>query len=222
MLLQDTGSEKGYLNPGLDDKMMALWEDSLTLQISKQKMRKAMIQDRRSWSADYRAEAAAQVTALLWADALFRDAPTIMAFAAMKDELATQPLLAQILEAGKRLLLPRCRPKSRIFEPVEVTDLARDLSAGPLPGLFDPNPDLQSWPVAQTLPFVLVPGLAFDACGHRLGYGKGMYDRFLTHYAVTHTVGVAFSKQMVAQVPADDHDVPMQRLLSENGWVHCR
>ena len=63
----------------------------------------------------------------------------------------------------------------------------------------------------------MVPGVAFDLCGGRLGYGKGYYDRFLKRTRAFR-IGVCFSSQIVESVPMEDHDIPMQGLVSEKGW----
>ncbi len=192
----------------------------MTQRAEKRALRQQIMAERARWDAAYRAAAAAAIGAALYADAAYQRAAQVMAFDAMADELATRPLLAQILAAGKTLLLPRCFADRSGFEAVAVTDLAHDLVPGLLPGLRDPRPELPAWqgPIA----LILVPGLAFDASGHRLGYGKGMYDRFLAARPGAATVGLAFSGQLLERVPADAHDVPMARLLSERGWVECR
>lgn len=191
----------------------------MSLQAEKRALRGQIITLRKGWDAAYRAAAAAAVTAALAVDSDHRQASQIMAFCAMTDELATRPLLEQILAAGKTLLLPRCFADRSGFEAVAVADLDRDLRPGPLPGLLDPCPDLPAW--TQPIALILVPGLAFDARGYRLGYGKGMYDRFLAARPETPTVGLAFSGQLVTRVPADAHDIPMSRLLTERGWHTC-
>ncbi len=192
----------------------------MSLDAEKRALRSQIIALRKGWDSAYRAAAAAAVTTSLALDCDYRRAAQVMAFCAMADELATRPLLEQILAAGKTLVLPRCLPDRSGFEPVAVADLDQDLCPGPLPGLWDPRPELPSWtgPIA----LILVPGLAFDSRGYRLGYGKGMYDRFLAARPEAPTVGLAFAGQLVARVPADAHDIPMSRLLTEHGWQTCR
>ena len=68
----------------------------------------------------------------------------------------------------------------------------------------------------ESLDLVLVPGVAFDWKGERLGFGKGYYDRFLTKTSAL-LVGVAFSAQVIPDVPTESHDVSMNALLTENG-----
>lgn len=154
----------------------------------------------------------------LFEDPVFQQAPNIMAFVSMGSEVDTRPILQRILENGKKLLLPRCVAGTPIFDPVAVRDLDKDLVAGPMRGLRDPKPGLPIYPEEQPIHLVLVPGLAFDKRRSRLGYGKGMYDRFLARYKTQHTIGLAFDLQRVDTLPEDPFDIPMQRVLTEKGW----
>lgn len=69
---------------------------------------------------------------------------------------------------------------------------------------------------------VLVPGLAFDRKGNRLGFGKGFYDRVLPHLKKSClVVGLGYSFQLVDQVPVGTHDAPVKFVLCENGFFPC-
>ena len=72
--------------------------------------------------------------------------------------------------------------------------------------------------IMGTVPVILVPGLAFDAAGHRLGRGRGYYDRFLSslftsHFSLSTSIGVCFDFQKVPEVPTDEHDVPVDEVI---------
>lgn len=88
-------------------------------------------------------------------------------------------------------------------------------------GIWEPDENSQLVPLDQ-LQGVLVPGLAFNKNGHRLGKGKGFYDKTLEHYSGM-KVGVAFDFQISADpLPADKHDVTVDHLITESGVVECR
>lgn len=75
----------------------------------------------------------------------------------------------------------------------------------------------------ESLDLVLVPGVAFDRRGGRLGYGGGYYDRFLPRLrSGTITIGLAYDLQLVEQVPTETHDVPLDLLVTETGVIDCR
>lgn len=69
--------------------------------------------------------------------------------------------------------------------------------------------------VAEALDLVIVPGLAFDPAGYRVGYGAGLYDRTLPHYASAARVGIAFDFQLVMELPRNDHDVPVSVIVTD-------
>jgi len=184
---------------------------------AKRALRKHMLQARGAVDATRRDAWSRAAAAHLLAHPTYAAAATVMAFASMGAECNTWPLLARILADGKRLLLPRCRPRAAGFDAVAVADLDADLVPGPLPGMRDPAPHL---PVHAPPPdLVIVPGLAFDRAHRRLGYGKGMYDAFLTHHAPKAvTVGLGFALQLVDRVPTAAHDVPLTHVLTEQGF----
>lgn len=185
---------------------------------SKASLRKQIHQHRREMlRADQNAWDAA-ITHYLKSDSHWCRAQVVMAYMAMPTEVGTRDLLELALTEGKTLLLPRCLATVKGFEPVAVANLDTDLVPGPLTGLFDPAPHLPCWPHSRAISLVLLPGLAFDGRGYRLGYGKGMYDRFLAERQPQHTIALAYPYQLVDQVPTEPHDLPATRVLCPNGF----
>ena len=133
---------------------------------------------------------------------------TVLAYSALPDEVPTQELLDQLVEQGKTVLLPHV---------VSDTDMLlrrytgkHDLQEGAY-GILEPTGELFTDYTAINV--AIVPGMAFDAGGHRLGRGKGYYDRFLSRVPYLYKVGVCFSWQMVDYVPYDEHDVVMDEVI---------
>lgn len=168
-------------------------------------------------SAGERREKSAAAARRLAALPEFRDARTVMLFAAMPDELDTAPIIAAALAAGKHVGLPRCRPGTRQMDVVAITDPARDLAAGHY-GIPEPVGDALIPP--GDLDFILVPGRAFDRQGNRLGRGAAYYDRFLAGpAAVAFRCAVCFDCQLVDGVPHDPHDMPIHGIVTETTVV---
>lgn len=161
-----------------------------------------------------RAAQSAQVCAALRGGRPWRQAGAVLAFMARPDEPDLRPLLAEALAAGRRVFLPRFAPGTGAYEPVEVRDFTRDLAPGRF-GLVEPAPAL---PAAAGLPLdlALVPGLAFDAAGRRLGRGQGFFDRLLAGLPGARC-GVCFAEQLCGRVPAEPHDVRMEWLAAPDG-----
>lgn len=170
---------------------------------------------RRALTADERREKSEKIAAHVLAWPAFEQAETVMAYASTGCEVETRELLSRILSRGKRLLLPRCA-RGGAMDAAPVTDLAA-LAPGLL-GILEPQTQAID---PMEIDLILVPGLAFDACGNRLGQGGGYYDRFLRRVTAM-TLGLAFHAQMSERLVTAPHDVPVDAVATESGIVVFR
>lgn len=148
-------------------------------------------------------------------------APPIMLFAPMtaQREIDITPVALALLAQGRVVAAPRVDWESRAITPVRVADWSRDLEDDPTKtrlGLRAPRAGLPEI-ASASLAIVVVPGLAFDSQGHRLGRGAGFYDRFLTLLpADVLRIGVGFGLQVVENVPIDAHDRRLDAIVTEH------
>lgn len=163
-----------------------------------------------------RAAAAARLCACLPQQRVWREAQTILLFFPLPDEPDIGPLLGAVLSAGKTLALPRYANSEQKYEAAAVKDLGSDLVSGQF-GIREPGVSCPQIPLNR-LDLVLVPGVAFDARGRRLGRGKGFYDRLLTAASGT-KCGVAFDEQIVDAVPIGPLDVTVNCILTPTRWM---
>ena len=134
---------------------------------------------------------------------------TFLTYWPLPDEVDIRPLIDQLVAEGKTVVLPKVTGD-------ETMELRRytsrdDLQEGAfhiLEPVGEPFTDYDQIDVA------LVPGMAFDAAGHRLGRGKGYYDRFLAAHPHLYKIGVCFPFQRVAEVPSEAHDIIMDEVIS--------
>jgi 5-formyltetrahydrofolate cyclo-ligase len=143
-------------------------------------------------------------------------AQTILFFAPMPDELDIWPSLPVALDSGKRVFLPRFMPHSNSYAACEVKSPDTDLTIG-LFGIREPSESCPQFPLNR-LDLVLVPGVAFDLHGRRLGRGKGFYDQLLATVR-GRTCGVAFDEQIVNEIPLEPHDVLLNCILTPSRWI---
>lgn len=129
-------------------------------------------------------------------------------YVAIRCEMDPMPLAGAFMLLGARIAFPRVEGGHMTFRHFDpATD---ELVAGPF-GLMQPGPD-----APESVPdLVLVPLLAFDRRGHRLGYGAGYFDRWLAAHPHVSAVGLAFAAQEVERVPDEPHDRPLQVILTE-------
>ncbi len=149
---------------------------------------------------------------------VYRRSDAVMAYANFGSELQTDEFVRHVLDQGKTLLLPRVNHQKGWLDVYRVRDPVRDLRVGTW-GIREPRPDRCVRVDPYVVDFVLVPGVAFDARAGRLGYGGGFYDKLLADglSARSWLVAGAFENQMVERVPLDEHDIPMDVVVTENG-----
>ena len=145
---------------------------------------------------------------------VWRRAKTLLCYVAIDGEVETRPLLARALAEGKRVAVPVVPLGSHRIAAVEIEDVRRDLRfRGPL-GAPEPTHRNGRIPLEQ-LELVLVPGVAFDRQGRRLGRGGGHFDRFLARIPPgIPRIGLAFRFQVVEQLPSESHDQPVWRVIT--------
>ncbi len=170
-------------------------------------------------SAPERAARSAAVIARLTATDWWREAAVVLAFLPMPGELETWELVRAAREAGKAVAVPRIDGEELVFHRLDRPD------APLVSGIFGIPEPAASLPVfrpeeARLDPVLVVtPGLAFDGRFNRLGRGKGFYDRYLQRLRAAdgrvRVVGVCFSEQLVAEVPVDGHDQPLDGLVTD-------
>ena len=148
---------------------------------------------------------------------LFQEKNIFFIYCQYRSEVRTIPILARCLKLGKTVSVPLSKPQQAQMEAVVISDQVRDLSPGYL-GIPEPLPPLAQDRILRpsSIEVAVIPGVVFDRCGHRLGYGMGFYDRFLAQAAPQAIrIGLAFSCQLVDRIPSLPHDVPMDMVLTE-------
>lgn len=150
----------------------------------------------------------------------YRDAKAVLFYAPLRREVQIMELLEKALAGGKAVYLPLCEVKTGEMRAAVVKSV-KELVRGPY-GIWHPKRPRGRRPKSGKLDLLLVPGIAFDAKGKRLGRGGGHYDKFLSRLAGNAPkLGVAFSTQVVRKVPAQAHDIPMDFLVHPGGIVRC-
>ncbi len=144
----------------------------------------------------------------------FREADPIMLYMATADEVQTAPLAEAAFSAGKTVLVPKVDWSARIMHAIEI----RHWQDGIVTGRYGlPEPELGEPVAIDRIAFVVVPAMAFDLEGRRLGRGGGFYDRFLSQRGFDAlTCGVALEEQILPALPSEPHDVPVDMVVTES------
>ena len=144
----------------------------------------------------------------------YQKARCVLIYVALPEEVATASLIERSLALGKRVVVPRVLDETHALELREIRDAALDLVKGAF-GIFEPRPERTRVVTAAEIDCAVVPGLAFDRRGRRLGRGRGYFDRLLAGLdRRVPRLGLAFGFQVVDELPFEPHDQPVDRVLS--------
>lgn len=144
----------------------------------------------------------------------FRRAKTVCCYVALPYEVQTWDFIEDMLAQGKRVVVPVMQPRSKRLSLSEVRDPDAELAPGPF-GVWEPAAQARHPVPLRAVDLVLVPGVAFDRRGHRLGHGEGYFDRFLARLPRrVPTVGLAYRFQLLPQLPTDAHDHAVDAVLT--------
>jgi 5-formyltetrahydrofolate cyclo-ligase len=178
--------------------------------MSKQPIRNELLLQRKLQEAGERRRLSRRAQELLLATAEFSLAAAVALYRPVQGEVLTDLLAEEAHRLGKRLLFPRVH--GRQLELVEMA-AGEEFRPGPF-GVPEPSGDRLVR--ADAVDLLVVPGVVFDRAGHRLGYGKGFYDRLLHGAGPGCKAGMAFAFQLVAELPVEGHDVRMDLLVTES------
>jgi 5-formyltetrahydrofolate cyclo-ligase len=160
---------------------------------------------------------------LLIATREFKNAQTIMIYMSMPSEVETSPLAVRAWQGGKSIAVPRIDWDGHRMEPVEIRSLDVDMQTKPKgPGIREPAKGFAL--SLGVIDMIVVPGLAFDRGGFRVGRGRGFYDRFLGQREFNGIrCALCFHEQLQdVAVPAESHDVPMNLIVTDQEVVRCQ
>lgn len=178
----------------------------------KASLRNLILAKRKSISAAERRSKSKKIFLRLLRDPSFRRAEHIALYYGIASEVATRPLLRAALK-DKKVYLPKTEPAKKRMAFRRIRSLSKDLMKGPY-GIMEPRLHCPERSVAR-MDLLIVPGVAFDRRGGRLGRGGGYYDRLLKKAKRVVKVGLCFREQLVKEVPMHAHDVRMDRVVTD-------
>lgn len=154
----------------------------------------------------------------LMATAEFGRARTVMAYLSFTHELDMDAVLQAALTDSKRIIVPRVQWEPRGLLPLELQSLTAGLEVSEY-GIREPQVGTP-WPL-EDIDLVVVPGLAFDRRGNRLGRGGGFYDIFLSQPQLRAIrCGIAYGEQLIDELPVEDNDLPVDMLVTDTEVLH--
>ena len=169
---------------------------------------RAMIRAQKRAMTEQEIESKSQrLTELFLATDAYRQAKTIYGYLPYNQEVRTEALLEQALRDGKRVAVPKCYgDEMRFIYLDDLSKVEKGYCGIPEPVADEPVGD-------DPTALVLMPGLAFDEEGHRIGYGGGFYDKFLMQEPEHPTLALCYDFQMLPELHTEEFDIPVDRVI---------
>lgn len=187
----------------------------------KKELRKKVQELRDALPREERERLSRMIMENLWKVPEFRDARTVLFFISFRSEVDTLPMIERALKEGKVVCVPCTDSSNHQMVASRLLDLEEDLRTGNY-DILEPRRECLRPVPPEELDVVLMPGVAFDLTGGRLGYGGGYYDRFLEKCSARCLLlAPAFEVQLVEHVPCADHDRHVHKIVTERRIIDC-
>ncbi|RLE11900.1 5-formyltetrahydrofolate cyclo-ligase [Candidatus Aerophobetes bacterium] len=190
--------------------------------MKKKTLRQNLLNIRRSLSCQEIEKKSDRVKEFLFDFPPFNKAKMVLFYISLPSEVQTHRMIKDSLKIGKRVAVPVVELSSRKITPFEIKNPECKLIPGPF-NIPEPEKD-ERYPVSlKEIELVIVPGVAFDTKGRRLGFGGGFYDRFLNKLSSrVKSVALAFECQIIDEVPCEEHDVSVDYIITEKRIICCQ
>lgn len=138
----------------------------------------------------------------------YMDSECIFTYINFNEEVVTRDIILHASEYGKRVAVPMIRNQSMNFYYINSLE---DLRPGYF-GILEPR---EIFKAKEKNPCMIMPGLAFDIKGHRIGYGKGFYDKYLKNHLEYKRIALAYEFQVFDRIPYAEQDIPVDKIVTE-------
>ncbi|MGE4357399.1 MAG: 5-formyltetrahydrofolate cyclo-ligase [Candidatus Omnitrophota bacterium] len=182
--------------------------------MEKAEIRKIMLERLKNQTKEERRRKSLIIREKLFSLEEFKKARVLMSYVSLDYEVDTEDIIKEALKMGKVVAVPVTVKKDKIILPSKILNFEEELVEGNF-GIREPKKEFLRIIPEEMLELILVPGIAFDMSGRRIGHGAGYYDNFLrTIPKRTVTIGLAFDFQIVDNLPLLPHDIPVLKVLS--------
>lgn len=183
----------------------------------KQSLRNKIAQLKKKHSPKEILKKSGQIKKILSGSPEFKKAGTILFYASIKGEVQTKGMMEETLSLGKRIALPKVSGKKLLLHEISSLHQLEKSTMG-IPEPKD-RPEIS----LKEIGLIILPGLAFDRAGNRLGRGEGYYDRLLSQLDPrTPRIALAFGFQVVENVPAGTNDQKIHKIITGDGIIECK
>ena len=142
----------------------------------------------------------------------------ILAYSDFQNEVVTDDIINYLLSKKRAVYLPKCNIEDKTFRTVKI--FGNDSFEHNIYGILEPQNDSDTFD-KQIIDCAIVPGIAFDTEGNRIGFGCGYYDKFLMNNSNVYKIGLCYEFQIVKKIENDVYDIPMDIIITEKRIIDC-
>jgi len=196
----------------------------MTIFDDKKALRRKILDERKNINIVEKEEMDNKILDKLYESEYYRKSKKIFIYISYDSEINTKGIINKALEDNKKVYVPRTEFKNRLMDAVEIMSLDNLVESdfGILePSIKEPHID------PNELDLIVVPGVAFDKQGGRVGYGAGFYDRYFNKISEDNVgriikLALAYEFQTLDKVPMNDKDIPVDFIITENEFISCK
>jgi 5-formyltetrahydrofolate cyclo-ligase len=197
------------------DEMRREDDETTSVRDRKQYIRRSIRAVRRGLSEAERLACSRRIWERVIALPCYQHARVVLGYMAFDHEVLTDDLMQQAMASGKQIVLPMVQVDREGMTLYAIEDIEHDVAPG-YRGILEPRPQRTRAVAPETLELALIPGVAFDLRGGRLGFGAGFYDRLLSRLPRDiPTAGLAFDFQVIPRLPSQPHDIILDAVVTE-------
>lgn len=187
--------------------------------MQKKILRKRIIEIRDNFDLEIKKNADKSILKILKQQSFFKESKNIFIYIGFGSEIDTGSYIDDFLKAGKCIIIPRIDTITNEMDAVQISNM-NDLQSNKY-GILEPKPSIKAFD-KTLIDLVVMPGVAFDSTGSRIGYGGGYYDKFLQNIKGSiHKVALAYKFQVIDKVPSEEHDINADSIITENEIIIC-
>lgn len=183
--------------------------------MNKEEIRKNILKKRLSLSSEEIRNKSQQIFLQLTKTVEYRNSQNVMFYVATRSEVQTEEMIKESIKMGKNIFVPIILAKSINLAPSKILDFDTELEKGKK-GILEPMKKYYRFFPPENIDLTIVPGVAFDLSGNRIGRGFGYYDNFLRQIRTSiKVIALAFEMQIVKMIPAEKNDFPVHKIITE-------
>ncbi|WP_352418682.1 5-formyltetrahydrofolate cyclo-ligase [Proteiniborus sp.] len=183
--------------------------------MDKRTLRSEILNKRKALSKEEVINKSSDISSLLFSTEQYKNSKYIMCYIDFRNEVRTEEIIKSALNEGKNIIIPISVVETKQLILSQLMDYDKELEAGTY-GILEPKKEFIREVNPELIDLVLMPGVAFDRRGYRIGYGGGYYDRFLTKIDdPVPKIALAFELQMVPHVREGRYDLPVDYIITE-------